>query len=54
VIIVLNGEPVADMAQLAKAFAPIAADQRVEFGVLRDSRLVSLRVTFGEWTESVQ
>ena len=54
VIVELNGEPVANMEQLAKVFAPIAADQRIEFGVLRDSRLVSVRVTFGEWTESVQ
>ena len=54
VIVELNGEPVANLVQLAKVFAPIAADQRIEFGVLRDSRLVSVRVTFGEWTESIQ
>lgn len=54
VIVELNGEPVANMVQLAKVFAPIAADQRIEFDVLRDSRLVSVRVTFGEWTEWTQ
>ncbi len=51
VIVELNGEPVASMEQLAKIFTLITADQQIAFGVLRDSRLVSVRVTFGEWTE---
>jgi hypothetical protein len=54
VIVELNGEPVANMEQMVKIFTPIAADEQIAFGVLRDSRLVSVRVTFGEWTESVQ
>ncbi|MHB8957985.1 MAG: PDZ domain-containing protein [Pirellulaceae bacterium] len=53
-IVELNGEPVANMEQLAKVFTPIAADEQVAFGILRDSRLVSVRVTFGEWTEAVR
>ncbi len=53
-IVELNGEPAASMDQLAKIFALITADQQIAFGVLRDSRLVSVRVTFGEWTEIVR
>jgi S1-C subfamily serine protease len=54
VIAELNGEPVANMDELAQVFTPLGADARLEFGALRNTRLVSRRVTFGEWTESTQ
>lgn len=52
IITELNGDPVNSIETLSKAFTPLQADARLEFGVLRNSRIVSVRVTFGEWTES--
>ena len=34
-----------------KAFTAIGADEYVEFSAVRNTRLVSARVTFGEWSE---
>jgi hypothetical protein len=54
VITELNGEPVNSMDELTQVFTPIQADAQLEFGVVRNSRIMSVRVTFGEWTESIR
>jgi len=48
----LNGEPIMTAERLAQAYAAIGANEYVEFSVVRNTRLVSARVTFGEWSEA--
>jgi hypothetical protein len=54
VIMEINGESVTNMDGLSKVYATLEADALVEFRGLRNPRLMSRRVTFGEWTESSQ
>jgi S1-C subfamily serine protease len=54
VIVQVNGEPVPNGEQLNKTFTMVQAGERLEFGVFRNSRIVSMRVTFGEWTEPLR
>ncbi|MCU0961728.1 MAG: PDZ domain-containing protein [Pirellulaceae bacterium] len=54
VIVELNGEPASTADQLQGQFTALAAESELTFGVLRNSRIVSLRVTFGEWTEDLR
>ena len=51
ILLDLNGEPITTAEQLVKAFTAIGADEYVEFSAVRNTRLVSARVTFGEWSE---
>lgn len=55
VIMELNGQYVTSSDELSKVIAPLGADAPLEFRGLRgpsSTRLLSRRVTFGEWTES--
>ena len=52
VLMEFNAEPVSTQDQLVKSYAALGEDDYVEFGAIRDTRVVSARVTFGEWTET--
>ncbi len=54
VVVELNGQPVARPEQLSQAFGQLSADEPLVFGVIRNGRIVSVRVTFGEWTDVIQ
>lgn len=54
VIVELNGELVSTAEQLQERFTAVAADAPLTLSVLRGSRIVSLRVTFGEWAENLR
>jgi membrane-associated protease RseP (regulator of RpoE activity) len=51
ILLDLNGEPIMTAERLVQAYAAIGADEYVEFSAVRNTRLVSARVTFGEWNE---
>jgi hypothetical protein len=51
ILLDLNGEPIMTAERLVQAYAAIGAEEYVEFNAVRNTRLVSARVTFGEWSE---
>ena len=52
ILLDLNGEPITTAERLTKSFTAIGADEYVEFSAMRNAKVVTARVTFGEWSET--